>query len=110
MTTDVERTRETNDQPPRRVIGLAYEQGHGVPQVVLKAAGASAEELLWKVRRGAGTPIVEDAALLDRLYRLPVDGDIPRDLFELVAIVLVHLAAIDAEIRNETTDTQWRQR
>lgn len=82
----------------RRIVGLGYEAGHGVPRVLLKAAGRSAEELLWRSQRGGGPPLVKNPALLDSLFRLPVDADIPPDLFELIAIILVHVSAVDAEI------------
>jgi type III secretion system FlhB-like substrate exporter len=82
----------------RRVVGLGYEPEHGVPRVLLKAAGRSAEEIIWGSQRGGGPPLVKNPALLDSLYRLPVDADIPPDLFELIAIILVHVCAVDAEI------------
>jgi type III secretion system FlhB-like substrate exporter len=85
---------------PRRVVGLGYDPEHGIPQVLLKAAGSSAEEIIWNSQRSNGPPIVKNQAVLDALYRLPVDADIPADLFELIAIILVHVSAVDADIRN----------
>lgn len=82
----------------RKVLGLAYEPEHGVPQVILKAAGRSAEDVIWRAQRGRGPSIVKDSSLLESLYRLPIDSDVPAELFELIAILLVHVAAVDAEI------------
>ena len=70
-----------------------------IPRVVLKGAGRSAEELIWANQKGRGKPLVNDPKLLDRLYRLPVDGPIPFELFELVAAVLVHVLAVDSAAR-----------
>ena len=82
----------------RRVLGVAYEPDHGVPQVILKAAGRTAEDVIWRAQRGRGPSIVKDSSLLDSLYRLPIDSDVPAELFELIAILLVHVAAVDADI------------
>ena len=93
-----ERHRDNDKRAQRRVLGLAYEPDHGVPQVILKAAGRSAEDVIWRAQRGRGPSIVKDSSLLDSLYRLPIDSDVPAELFELIAILLVHVAAVDAEI------------
>jgi hypothetical protein len=36
----------------RKIVGLKYDPGEGVPQVIVKGAGAAADELL-RVRRSA---------------------------------------------------------
>ena len=94
-------------QNPRRVIGLQYDPEHGVPRVSLKAVGRSAEEIIWNSQRSNGPPIVKNPGVLDALYRLPVDADIPADLFELIAIILVHVSAVDADIRNTPANSNW---
>jgi type III secretion system FlhB-like substrate exporter len=94
-----ERRQRSGSETVRRVVGLGYDPEHGVPRVLLKAAGRSAEDIIWRGQRGAGTPLVKDPAALEALFRLPVDADIPPDLFELVAIILVHVSAVDAEVR-----------
>jgi type III secretion system FlhB-like substrate exporter len=87
------------EEKQRKVLGLAYEHEHGVPQVILKAAGRSAEDVIWRAQRGGSGPsIVKDSQLLDSLYRLPIDSDVPAELFELIAILLVHVAALDSDI------------
>jgi type III secretion system FlhB-like substrate exporter len=93
-----EKHRNDEKSEQRRVLGLAYEPDHGVPQVILKAAGRSAEDVIWRAQRGRGPAIVKDSSLLDSLYRLPIDSDVPAELFELIAILLVHVAAVDADI------------
>jgi flagellar biosynthesis protein len=89
----------------QRVVGLKYEPGgEGLPQVVLKGAGRLAEEVLER-RIGLGLrspPVVKDAALVDALYRLPVDGAIGPELFEAVAALLVHVFAVEAKVREAT--------
>jgi type III secretion system FlhB-like substrate exporter len=80
--------------PTRKVVGLAYTPGEGLPQVMLKGVGAIAEELLARGVR-SGTPVVRDRDLVERLFRLPMD--------RIVAVVLAHVLALNRH-RKETSD------
>ena len=64
----------------KKVIGLKYDPGEGVPQVVVKGAGAAAEELLRQRDALGGPPLVHDSALAGELYRLPMDAPIGPEL------------------------------
>jgi flagellar biosynthesis protein len=88
--------------PTRKVVGLAYTPGEGLPQVMLKGVGAIAEELLARGVR-SGTPVVRDRDLVERLFRLPMDSEIGPDLFRIVAVVLAHVLALNRH-RKETSD------
>ena len=81
----------------KRVVGLKYRPDEiGVPQVVLKGAGGTAGAILEAAeKQPVKLPVVQDKKLLDRLFRLPVDAPIDPDLFELVAVLLVHIYAVD---------------
>lgn len=83
------------DEGPGKVIGLKYEPDRGLPRVILKGSGKLAEEIIAAGKRMDGPPLVKDERLLEALYRLPVDGEIGPELFELVAALLVHVFAID---------------
>lgn len=86
-------------EPPRKVVGLKYDAAQGLPRVILKGSGALADAI---VRAGRdGPPLVRDERLLEALYRLPVDDEIGPDLYELVALLLVHVFAIDERARDE---------
>jgi len=80
---------------PRRAVGLAYAGGASLPRVVVKAVGEPAEALVRRERWR--TPVVEDDLLARALFRLPIDASIGRELFEVVAAVLVHIVAVDAK-------------
>jgi type III secretion system FlhB-like substrate exporter len=85
-----------------RVVGLRYEPEEGAPQVILKASGELAEEVLLRRRHSAeAAPVVRNAALLDQLYRLPVDGRIGPDLYRVVAVLLAHVIDIEAKLNGE---------
>ncbi|HHJ13915.1 MAG TPA: hypothetical protein ENJ79_05990 [Gammaproteobacteria bacterium] len=80
---------------PKKVVGLKYEPGKGLPRVIVKGSGKQAEEALALQKRPGGPPLIRDERLLESLYRLPVDGEIGPDLYELVAVLLVHVFAVE---------------
>jgi flagellar biosynthesis protein len=79
----------------KKVIGLKYDPGEGVPQVVVKGAGAAAEELLRQRDALGGPPLVHDNALAGELYRLPMDAPIGPELYALVAALLAHVFSLE---------------
>ena len=85
---------------PTRVVGLRYEPDEGLPEVILKGAGPLADELL-RQRTRHGTAVVKDEALLDALYRLPLDSAIGPELFQAVAALLAHIFAVEGKMRGE---------
>ena len=86
--------------PLPRVFGLSYdESAQQLPTVVLKAAGPATEALLSETLHVGGPRIVRDATLLEQLYRLPVDAAIDPALFQLVAVLLSHVLAVNEQIR-----------
>jgi len=88
----------SDDAPLQRVVGLRYEPDDGLPEVILKGAGPLAEALL-RQRMRQGPPVVKNEALLDALYRLPVDSPIGPELFQAVAVLLAHVFAVDGKLR-----------
>jgi flagellar biosynthesis protein len=77
-----------------KVVGIAYEPGEGLPRIVLKGAGPLADEVL-KRGRDIGAPVVHDRELVERLFRLPTDGEIGPELFRIVAVILAHVFALN---------------
>lgn len=86
---------------PKRVVGLRYEPEQGLPKVVLKGCGPLAEEILQRHGPGRRPPVVKNEALLEQLYRLPIDGEIGPELYRLVAIILVHVFAVEEVMKGE---------
>jgi type III secretion system FlhB-like substrate exporter len=60
-----------------------------------------AERLLRERDWLNGPPVVKDPKLAEQLWRLPVDGQIGPELFQLVAILLTHVLAIEEQLRGE---------
>jgi len=88
---------ETNK--PKQVVGLKYEIGRGLPQVILKGSGDAADAILRGRDLVNGPRVVQDAALVQQLYRLPIDSEIGPELFHLVATVLTHVFAVEASLQ-----------
>jgi flagellar biosynthesis protein len=86
---------------PKKVVGLQYEVGQGLPQVILKGSGPLAEEILRRRDPVKGPQVVKDEELLKKLYRLPLDAEIGPELYHLVAILLAHVFAIEEKLKGE---------
>jgi type III secretion system FlhB-like substrate exporter len=83
-----------------RIVGLKYQPSDGAPQVILKASGVLAEEVLRRRRHAAeAAPVVRNEALLEQLYRLPVDGQIGPELYRAVAVLLAHVLAVEEDLK-----------
>ena len=89
---------------PKRVVGLQYEVGKGLPQVILKGSGELAQEILRRGEGDQGPAVVQDAALVDQLYRLPIDACIGPELFHLVAALLAHVFAVEQKLSGRKND------
>jgi flagellar biosynthesis protein len=78
------------EKPPRRkrATALRYTSGSGAPQVVATGAGVLAERIL-ELARESGVPVREEPALVEALARLELGQEIPPELFQAVAEVLV---------------------
>jgi type III secretion system FlhB-like substrate exporter len=86
--------------PLPRVVGLSYDESAQLPPtVVLKVAGPATDALLSETLHAGGPRLVRDATLLEQLYRLPVDAAIDPGLFQLVAVLLSHVLAVNEQMR-----------
>lgn len=94
----------TEEAQIKRVVGLKYEPREGPPKVILKGAGRTAEQVIEQARQVAEHKIVEDQKLLEQLFRLPVDATIDADLFQLVAVLLVHVYTLDKAFQKAEED------
>jgi len=89
---------------PKKVVGLQYLPVNGLPQVIFKGCGPIAEKILRQRDTKRSHRVIRDQALLDRLYRLPVDSFVGADLFGLVAVVLAHVFAVDEHLKGKNLD------
>jgi flagellar biosynthesis protein len=87
----------------KQVIGLNYSLGsEQAPKVLLKGEGYSAEAILQHAQElEHGPVIVEDKQLLQQLFELPIDAPIGKELYEVIAILLIHIYGIDSSMTSE---------
>ncbi len=86
-----------------KVIGLQYRPAQGLPQIVVKGCGEMAERILRSRNLSNGPPVIRDPQLAEQLYRLPMDGQIGPELFQLVATLLAHVFAIEEQLHAEAS-------
>lgn len=74
-----------------KALALRYKRGvDSAPKMTAKGRGALADKIL-AVARENNIPIKQDKALLDALYRLEINEEIPDELYRVVAEVLAFI-------------------
>jgi flagellar biosynthesis protein FlhB len=75
--------------PSHLAVAVLYDRGAMVaPQVIAKGQAGVARQIVRQARRSQ-VPIVRDVPLARALFELEVDGNVPPELFEAVAEVLL---------------------
>jgi flagellar biosynthesis protein len=86
----------------RRAVGVKYDPQAGAqaaPSVNVLAEHLQAD-LVVSLARRFGIPVQEDAALAKGLSQVHLDQEIPPDLFEAVALVLVSLEGLKRRVHS----------
>jgi flagellar biosynthesis protein len=78
----------------REAVVLEYDPARGVPQVVAQGKGHVAERII-SVAEENRIPIHEDPELAHMLNMLQIGDEIPPELYNVVAQVLIYVAKID---------------
>lgn len=79
-----------------KVVGVSFDpEGNSVPTVVLKGAGAELAEIFRAADR-AEVPVIQNPALMQALYRVPMDAPIGRELFPVMAALIAHVLNVDS--------------
>ncbi len=84
---------------PRRAAALHY-GGGTAPTVVAAGAGAAADRI-EAIARENNVPVQHDGPLAEALSRLPVDAEIPPELYRAVAEVLIWARGLEIAARAE---------
>ena len=80
-----------NSKTTKKAAALRYAQGRDqAPRVVAKGWGKIAEKIVALARQH-DVPLVEDRNLMQMLEALDVDTEIPAELYQAVAEVLVFI-------------------
>lgn len=71
-----------------KAVALKYERGKDpAPKVTAKGRGAVAERIL-AIARENNIPIKQDKTLLEALYKLDINEEIPEELYRVIAEIL----------------------
>lgn len=85
-----------NDKPEKRkkAVALLYDPENQAPQVVASGQGAVAERIIEKAKE-SDVATYEDEGLADTLLKLDIGDMIPRELYGVVAEILVYVDKMD---------------
>lgn len=85
----------TEEQKKRlEAIALSYEAGEEAPKVLATGRGYMAEKILEKAKE-ENIPIHKDEKVADALADLEIGAYIPKELYEVVAEILVFVGDMD---------------
>lgn len=89
------------EQPAvKKAVGIAYDPGEGLPRVIVKASGEMAAQVAREFTRHQLTHrVVKNDELAGQLFRLPMEAEISPDLYQLVALLLVHVYSVEAKMK-----------
>ena len=80
--------------PRQKAVAVKYDVSDIAPRVVAKGRGYIAEKILEKAK-DEDVPIYQDAKLAEELTQLDIGENIPPELYEVVAQVLVFISDLD---------------
>jgi flagellar biosynthesis protein len=83
------------DKKIKIATALKYKKGMGVPRLVAKGKGIVAQNIVKKARE-SNIKEYKDEKLSKQLYNLELGDEIPSDLYEVVAAVLVFISKLDS--------------
>lgn len=80
----------------KEAAALRYSpDNNGAPEIVALGKGDTAERIIEKAKEN-NVPLYEDAELAHTLNFLDIGAEIPRELYEIVAKVLVFVSDMDS--------------
>lgn len=88
--------KEKQHNPKQKAVALSYKKGDAAPSVVAKGEGYVAEKIM-EVGKEDHIPIVKDKALVEELTKIDLGDNIPPELYQVVAEILVFISDIDKQ-------------
>ena len=80
-------------------VALSYD-GIGAPTLTASGDGLIAEAIIERARE-FDVPVVEDAKLAHLLSKVPLGEEIPVELYQAVAEILVFILRLEVTLRDE---------
>ncbi len=82
------------NRPNQKAVALKYGANDRAPKVVAKGEGYVAEKILENADKSE-VPVYKDEKLVEELTRIDLGENIPPELYEVVAAVLVFIGDVD---------------
>lgn len=87
-------TESKQGEKPKTAVAVAYEPGERAPKIIAAGKGMVAEKIIEKAKE-AEIPFYRDDKLADTLSKLEIGDNIPPELYEVVAEILVFVDDMD---------------
>ncbi len=93
------RNKPEKENKSKTAVALQYEVGDEAPKIIASGKGLLAERIV-DVAKEADIPIHQDAPLAATLSKLGIGDYIPKELYEVVAEILVYVDNMD-QLKNK---------
>lgn len=88
-----------NENVQKKVAALKYTEENGAPQIVAQGMGEIAQKIIEKAQEH-NIPLYKNPQLAESLNNLSLEQEIPKELYDIVAQILLYVAELD-EIRGK---------
>jgi flagellar biosynthesis protein len=89
--------------PRKAAVAIRYDrEAMPAPRVIAKGKGVIAERLIVLARQN-GIPIIEDELLVEALDQLNLNQEIPGELYQVVAEILVAIYKTETRARKKSS-------
>lgn len=78
----------------KKAVALKYDKGYEPPMVTAAGMGAIADRIIEKAEE-SNVPVVYNKEMADLLTKVDVGSNIPSELYEAVAKIIVYVMDID---------------
>jgi flagellar biosynthesis protein len=86
----------TGFKPPKTSVALSYD-AIGAPTVTASGDGVVAEAIIERARE-FNVPVIEDPKLANLLSKVPLGEEIPVELYQAIAEILVFILRLEMTI------------
>lgn len=88
--------KDNNTKNIKKAVALTYESDYIAPKIIAKGKGLVADNIIKKAK-DKNITLYEDQALVENLLSLNINDDIPEELYEAVAEILLYIYNLDAK-------------
>ena len=86
--------KEEKKKPRPKAVAIKYEADMEAPEVVAKGTGITAEHIIEAAGK-AGVETYKNAGLVEELSKIELGANIPPELYETVAQILIFVSNLD---------------